>query len=76
MTLKKLQPRAHWYALVCIATYLSGCAITNTNDLEAVTPEPIAPAVQAVTRQMLSNLLLMAEPLNQRLQPVMLKNVL
>lgn len=48
MTLKKLQPRAHWYALVCIATYLSGCAITDTNDLEAVTPEPIAPTVQAV----------------------------
>ena len=47
MTLSAFLPRNHWYAFVCIATIVSGCAVREEAGLDVAAPEPITPAVIA-----------------------------
>ena len=48
MTLLTFLPRTHRYALACLATFVSGCAVTEEARLDVAAPAPVKPTVQAV----------------------------
>ena len=47
MTPLTFLPRTHRYALACLATFVSGCAVTEEARLDVTAPAPAKPTVQA-----------------------------